>query len=573
MADEPNDRPRSLQIAFVSTLFLVGGLYVWTRLPDESLLGQSVVRPLTVATLLFAFWVSELFVARVAVRTGSHSFSPSDLALICGILIVPPKAVAFAAVAGLGVSLAFRLSSAPMRIFFNVGQTAFSSSSGLTVAALLADGHTDPSTRVWMAAMAGGITAAAIGSLAVDIAVTISDGRAQLLSFGRSLAFSAAASLGAGSLGVLVVWASRIDRSVLALVLPPMGITFLALRASLQQKQNREEVEFLYGALRALSNERDIARGLTIVSKSLRDTLRAKDVTISLHAPAGWHVLDEDEQRLCVAETPLLLPEQGARCESEGNGLVLRRRIDGSEGVLGLVEVGMKSIGRSGFDRHDQHRLDQLADQLGVHLENSGLSRSLAQLEQAEAMLRAQVETDHLTGLNNRAWLHEQSRHVSPRAVVLIDLDGFKAVNDTLGHEAGDRVLSAVGKQLQAIIPDGWTAVRLGGDEFAVVTFAATKAERTDVEELVTLIEESSIQRDLVRSDDVRLGASAGAAIRSRDSDDLDELLRRADSAMYAAKRARKHRSTEERGTEARASETQASEIRPGRSIEEPVGD
>ena len=550
MADDPGARRRSAYITFVSALFFLGGLYVWFHLPNTSLLGQHSVRPLTVAALFFAFWISELFVARVAVRTGSHSFSPSDLVLVCGILMVPPKGVAFAAAAGLGVSLAFRLRFAPLRIFFNVGQTAFSSSAGLAVASFLANGRTNPSTLVWVAAMAGGITAAAIGSLAVDIAVTISDGRAHLLSFGRSLVFSAAAALGAGSLAVLVVWASRIDRSVLALVLPPMGITFLALRASLQQTQNREEVEFLYGALTALSNERDVAVGLTIVAKSLRDTLRAKDITISLHAPGGWHRLDEEAQRLSTTAVPARVPTQGVSSESDADRSVLRRRIDGSEGVLGLIEIGTKTIGRSGFDRHDQHRLDQLADQLGVHLENSGLSRSLAQLEQAEALLRTQVQTDHLTGLHNRAWLHEHSQANAPRAVVLIDLDGFKAVNDTMGHEAGDRVLAGVGRQLQKIIPEDWEAVRLGGDEFAVVSFSETRADRTGIDNLVTLIEERCVEIDLFRNSDVRVGASAGAALRSRDSDDLDELLRRADAAMYAAKRARKLRSTQERTVE-----------------------
>ena len=540
--DEEARRRVVRRILFVSTVLFVGAVVIWTKLPAESLLGQGSQQALSVAGLAIVFWVSELFVARVTARTGSHSFSPSDLALMFGILVVPPKAVAIAAVAGLGIALFRRLAATPLRLFFNISQTAFSASAGLLVASWLAGGNTTPSTRVWISALAGVLAAAVLGSLAVDIAVTINDGRAHFGSFGRSLAFSGGAAIAAGSLGVLVVWATQIDPSVLALVVPPTGITFFALRASLQQRQQREELEFLYGALRALSNERDVPSGLATVANSLKETLRAKEVIIRLHAHGGWHVLNDEAQRLeAVAYAPVL-PGQGVRCETDAEHSVLRRRLDGSDGCLGLIEVRTKTLGRGGFDRHDEHRLDQLADQLGVHLENSGLSSSLAQLELAEQLLRTQLETDYLTGLANRTWLHEKSMAVPPWAVVLIDLDGFKSVNDTLGHEAGDRVLAAVGKNLQALSPEGWTAVRLGGDEFAVVNFEETRPDRRAVEDLVALIEERCVEREFMRVSDVRLGASAGAALRSRANDDLDELLRRADSAMYAAKRARKNR-------------------------------
>jgi diguanylate cyclase (GGDEF)-like protein len=532
----------NILIVVLSALLFCAGAAIWVLLPGASLLGHRHITFVNVTGLLVAFCVSEVFVAGVAARTGSHTFSPSDLALAVGILVVPPRAVAFCSVVGLGVALVFRLRGAVLRLGFNVGQTAFSATAGVFLASAISGGPSEPSSRVWISALAGVTTSAILGSLAVDAAVTINDGRAHFGAFGRSLVFSGAAAVGLGSLGVLVVWASKIDTTVLALVVPPMGITFFALRASLQQRQQREEVEFLYRALRALSDERDIARGLVTIAESLRNTLRAKEVVIRLHANGIWHVLNEAQLRLDAGHDVPKLPGQSLRCESDYERNVLRRRIDGADRVLALIEVRSKLLGRKGFDRNDQHHVDQLADQLAVHLENSGLSHSLDQLERAEQLLRNQLETDHLTGLANRAWLHKNSEDAAPWAVVLIDLDGFKAVNDTLGHEAGDRVLAGVGQKLRDIIPQGWTAVRLGGDEFAVVKYGDTKPERREVEDLVALIEERCVDRTLVRDADVRVGASAGAALRSRPSDDLDELLRRADSAMYAAKRARKNR-------------------------------
>ena len=529
----------STLIAFVGISLLVMGVAIWTMLPETSLLGHRSFDAFTFGSLVLAFCLAEVFVAGVAARTGSHTFSPSDLVLMIAMLVAPPKLVPIACVVGLTGALVFRLKGAPLRLFFNVAQTVLSSAFGVYVATLLAGDMTAPSSRVWIAALSGVAAAAVVGSLAVDIAVTFNDGRAHFAEFGRSLLFATATALGLGSLGVLVVWASRVDHTVLVLVVPPMGITFFALRASLQQRQQREDLEFLYEALRAVANERDTARGLLTVAVSLKNALRAREAILHLHSNGGWHVLEEDLARLVPVKEEPPIPDQALHCESNRDSGVLLRRIDGPDGCLAIIELRHKTIGRSGFSREDQRRVDQLADQLGVHLENSGLSQSLEQLEQAEQLLRTQVETDHLTGLANRAWLHGQT--TAPSAVILLDLDGFKSVNDTLGHDAGDRVLSSVGARLTSLIPAGWTAVRLGGDEFAVVRYSEVKPERREVEDLVALIEERCVDRGIVPAD-LRLGASAGAALRSRTSDDLDELLRRADSAMYAAKRARKNR-------------------------------
>ncbi len=157
--------------------------------------------------------------------------------------------------------------------------------------------------------------------------------------------------------------------------------------------------------------------------------------------------------------------------------------------------------------------------------------------------LGRQARTDSLTGLGNRRALHErlqQSLTTAPAtrpdlAVLLIDLDRFKEINDTLGHHVGDELLRQIGPRLAAALRPGDLLVRLGGDEFAVVLDGvdATQAEQTAERLLVQLTEPFELDGVLVR-----VGASVGIAVCPLDADEPNGLLQRADVAMYVAKAA-----------------------------------
>jgi diguanylate cyclase (GGDEF)-like protein len=162
------------------------------------------------------------------------------------------------------------------------------------------------------------------------------------------------------------------------------------------------------------------------------------------------------------------------------------------------------------------------------------------------ATLRHQAFHDNLTGLANRSLLHEHLRHAmararrgSPVAVLLIDLDGFKSVNDTYGHAAGDQLLVAVAQRLRDGIRGAETAARLGGDEFAVLLDGMDSSQDAILvaERLLASIQEP------VFAGGVELipAGSLGVAVW-RDHADIDALLHDADTAMYAAKTAGKGR-------------------------------
>jgi diguanylate cyclase (GGDEF)-like protein/PAS domain S-box-containing protein len=159
-----------------------------------------------------------------------------------------------------------------------------------------------------------------------------------------------------------------------------------------------------------------------------------------------------------------------------------------------------------------------------------------------EAKLLQQAFYDGLTGLANRALFRDRVEHALARsqrdrgevAVLFLDLDNFKSINDTLGHGAGDHLLQIVADRLLNATRGCDTVARLGGDEFAVLLEnARTEAEASRVAERIAKAMRAPIE--LVSGNTVRVSSSIGIA-RADVADTVDELLRNADVAMYAAK-------------------------------------
>jgi diguanylate cyclase (GGDEF)-like protein/PAS domain S-box-containing protein len=155
--------------------------------------------------------------------------------------------------------------------------------------------------------------------------------------------------------------------------------------------------------------------------------------------------------------------------------------------------------------------------------------------------LEHQAFHDSLTGLANRALLRDRleqalarsRRSAVPVAVLFCDLDGFKMINDTLGHDMGDLLLVDVARRLEQGLREGDTAARIGGDEFAVVVDVATPGDAVDLaERLLDSVREPFV----VEGREILARASIGIADSSGDALNADELLCRADIAMYAAK-------------------------------------
>jgi diguanylate cyclase (GGDEF)-like protein/PAS domain S-box-containing protein len=173
------------------------------------------------------------------------------------------------------------------------------------------------------------------------------------------------------------------------------------------------------------------------------------------------------------------------------------------------------------------------------------VSHDVTQKVRAEEILRHRAFHDSLTGLANRALFEDRlelaiagaKRHGNILGIAYIDVDEFKAVNDTSGHEVGDRVLIVLGERLESSVRQIDTAARFGGDEFVLIF--PQLASDADLQRIVGKLTSKLGEPIAVDGVSLQLTSSVGTAIFDPINDDARSLIMRADIAMYDAKRAR----------------------------------
>lgn len=241
--------------------------------------------------------------------------------------------------------------------------------------------------------------------------------------------------------------------------------------------------------------------------------------------PSGWHIdrLDRHLEGDDVHRLLLAAPTTDAR--------PLDARIHGTDGTVHQVELVAVDL------RHDP---DVRGTVLTLH--------ETTERTRLEAELRHLAFHDALTGLSNRELFLDRLAHARARAerhedtwlaVLMCDLDNFKAVNDTLGHAAGDALLIEVGRRMQSQVRSADTVARLGGDEFAVL--CEDVAGAGDAGATARRILEAIRQPLTVDGHELHVGTSIGVAVDDG-SREVDELLRDADIALYEAKAEGKQR-------------------------------
>jgi len=190
-----------------------------------------------------------------------------------------------------------------------------------------------------------------------------------------------------------------------------------------------------------------------------------------------------------------------------------------------------------------------ISDTKGLPKRIAGSISSIEKRKQTERQLIHDALHDSLTGLPNRALFNDRLRQALKRfkrdpklnfAALYFDLDRFKYVNDSLGHSAGDTLLTTVARKLLHVIRPGDTVARLGGDEFAVLV--SDISERADATRVADRIHELFREEFIIAGRGVFTGASVGIAFSAPQYNSSEDLLRDADLAMYRAKRSSTHR-------------------------------
>ncbi len=222
----------------------------------------------------------------------------------------------------------------------------------------------------------------------------------------------------------------------------------------------------------------------------------------------------------------------------------LARRLDELAGFVVELAAGRLDARLEPTDESDEIDaivvgLNMLAEELQglTHDLEGRVSARTRELADAHAALERLAHSDPLTGLANRTLLHERLREVERSAavpaVLVLDLDGFKAVNDSFGHEVGDALLVAVADRLRGLVRETDTVARLGGDEFAILLQDATSEQALDVAERVRAALAAPV---VVAGRTCWVSASVGVRMGTRRGGSTDDFLRDADTAMYRAK-------------------------------------
>lgn len=232
----------------------------------------------------------------------------------------------------------------------------------------------------------------------------------------------------------------------------------------------------------------------------------------------------------------LLTHDQLAISEAVANALQ-RREIWRGEVSLSLADHSQ---------RHLALAVAPVVDRLGVLVNIVTVGRDITAERELRERLQRMAHTDALTGLPNRALFFERCRQSMALArrneeqlgLFFIDLDGFKAVNDTAGHGVGDRVLAAVAERLRRLLRDSDIVARIGGDEFVVLIHDVTSPQQAEqVARKVIALFDAPFQ---LGDDSFVLGASIGIAFFPQDGQEVEALLSHADDAMYDVKSAGK---------------------------------
>jgi len=516
--------------------------------------------------LVAGFAIAECLVVHLEFRREVHSISMSELPLVLGLLLFPAGQLVTARLLGAAVALVLHRRQLSVKLAFNLSNFALETTLAATIYLAIL-GRRDVFS---LSGVGGALVSILVSSLlcgcAVIAAVSIHERRVQREMFAPVLGALAVACLANTTLA-LVAAAVVVHEPVAAwCLLLLLAFAYAGFRGHAALRQRYAGLELLYGFTRSVGSSHQTAEALTIVLAQAADLLRAERAEILLldegdeglreQGAVTWlgpdgtlqtRRADLDEatslELLAIRRRGAVLAPRATKdddllrrlvASERKDALVIPLRRDGT--VVGTFLVADRLGHVSTFDAEDLKLFETVAAHTSATLENGHL---IDRLRREAASKEHQSLHDSLTGLPNRTLFHQVvsatlERRPACAAVMLMDLDRFKEINDTLGHHTGDRLLIEISARLCEILDGQATVARLGGDEFAI--FLHPVADVTDAETIARLIL-AALERPFGLGDlTIEIGASIGVAMYPMHADGSATLLQRADVAMYEAK-------------------------------------
>jgi diguanylate cyclase (GGDEF)-like protein len=562
-------RHGSSAIWLYNLALIAAGTAVWVWLLGDydhaPIVEVSAARWWVIALL---FYLAEAYVVHIQFRREAHTISLSEVGLIPGLYILSPGGLLAASLVGAAVALIVVRRQRIEKLVFNLAQLALTTACAVIVFREIVALGSPLTEAGWVAVILAATAASLTGILLVTTAIAIAQGSLDLRQMPVAAGISFVAALGISNLVLIAMVLGRDDRKSIVLLILPAAIALAAFRSFAAQARRHEHLEFLYESMKTTQSAPEFSLAVGQLLLTVRQLVRSEYAEIFLFPAGGENGLRSvlgrsegmtassgptdpaDREALEVVEANegcIVLPSPRPPHELDdylasralADGIVATLR--GDSGPFGLLVVGDRAGDVESFNSDDRRLLETFVGHASVMLENGRLERSLAQVNDLKDRLRHQAYHDLLTGLPNRALFIERvqaalAHNSAPSAVLFVDLDDFKGINDTLGHAVGDEVLVEIGRRVARSVRQGDTAARLAGDEFAVLLESADGQGA----ELVATAMLESIQRPIMlHGRETRLNSSIGIALSSPGIT-ADELLLNADVAMYSAKQSGK---------------------------------
>ncbi|UOY00865.1 GGDEF domain-containing protein [Blastococcus sp. PRF04-17] len=520
---------------------------------------------------VLAFAAGELLVVHIQLKRDSHSFSLADLVLVAGLYLLQPAALVAAQLTGAALALVLHRRQTGLKLAFNLAQYALSACLATTVFALLAQDSVLSGAWNWVAGLAAVAVSTLTAGVCIFAAISLSQGFLGLRALPRMLALSMPFGLAMAAFGLLAVQLAMQNPASLVLLALPSVLLITAYRAYAKAREQQDNLRQLHEVTSLLYTGGDAPTALTDFLTAVRGAFRAAAAELVLFGeddavptlsrsregeePAALLPLPhrEDADRLVAAawETGLPTSRTGAAGGAELGRYATRHGLKdamvsvlSTEGrVQGLLLVTDRLGDVGTFAGSDLALLETFGHHVATSLDRGRLETDLRRVIELQEELRHAAMHDPLTELPNRTLFLDRTanglnlagRNGQWPAAVYIDLDGFKPVNDTYGHQAGDLLLKVFAQRLHEAVRAADTAARLGGDEFAILLHGPIGT--AGVEQVLSRVRaQLELPIELGGGRSATVGASLGVAFGGPDTD-IDTLIRRADLAMYTAKR------------------------------------
>ncbi|HEY4604429.1 MAG TPA: EAL domain-containing protein [Blastococcus sp.] len=525
---------------------------------DAGALDRSVGLPWWALALGFA--ATEAFVFHVQFKREAQTISTSELPLVLGLFFTNPVQLVVGRLIGSAVICLFHRRSSLLKTSWNLAFVGLHTLIAVLLFRLIAEGAGSGSPRQWAGAYAAALVANAVGVVALALVVAVYDGELRLRRLARDMITGDPGAPIVVTVALVAVTCLQTSpRSIVLLLLTGAGL-LLAYRAYATLSDRHLNLERLYRFTQAVSSSPEVDGVLGNVLDEAKELLRSESAEIAFVAPASGDVAHvrlgatgrltrseeqqsaEDEWLLAQVVTqgiPLLVPrgtrdaEQRRWLAAQAAREALAVPLRGGAGIIGAIVVTDRLGEVRTYDADDVLLLETVANHASVALQNGELIDKL----------RHEAMHDALTGLPNRANLQRRltaaldevaAGRSRGAAVMILDLDGFKEVNDTLGHQQGDLLLVEVAERLRTAVGAVGTVARLGGDEFAILVSGTDDEDR--VVQVGRRVLRSLEQPVALDGMDVEVGGSLGVAVAPEHAQDVSALLKRADMAMYDAK-------------------------------------